>query len=159
MRLARAFCSLSHPSSAFEPSHPPNSVGFSLCTVSLTSTNWSTNIIYRAAIIKWIMTMIPMDIEMDPSGLSNGSCYHDTRIRTRGLRLSFFNARAALYHWATGPLFLEFIRTCVPNISWLFSWFKYFFMKIKKIKKNKGGDPAAGSPTATLWRLNPPRWA
>ena len=34
MRLARAFCSLPHPSSAFEPSHPPNSVGYSLCTVS-----------------------------------------------------------------------------------------------------------------------------
>ena len=34
MRLAGAFCSLPHPSSAFEPSHPPNSVGFSLCTVS-----------------------------------------------------------------------------------------------------------------------------
>ena len=34
MRLARAFCGLPHPSSAFEPSHPPNSLGFSLCTVS-----------------------------------------------------------------------------------------------------------------------------
>ena len=45
MRLARAFCSLPHPSSAFEPSHPPNSVGFSLCTVSWISTNPSTDII------------------------------------------------------------------------------------------------------------------
>ena len=86
------------------------------------------------------------EFKMDPSGLSNGSCYHDTRIRTRGLRLScrdainppdLQHARAALYHWATGPLFIEFIRTCVPNISWLFSWFKYFFMEIEKIKKIK----------------------
>ena len=30
----------------------------------------------------------PFSSKMDPSGLSNGSCYHDTRIRTRGLRLS-----------------------------------------------------------------------
>ena len=28
---------------------------------------------------------------------------------------------------------------------------KFFFFKNKK-----GGDPAVGSPTATLWRLNPP---
>jgi len=24
--------------------------------------------------------------------------------------------------------------------------------------KYKGGDPTAGSPTVTLWRLNPPYW-
>ena len=45
MRLAGAFCGLPHPSSAFEPSHPPNSVGFSLCTVSWISTNSSKNFI------------------------------------------------------------------------------------------------------------------
>ena len=31
MRLAKAFCSLSHPSSVFEPSHPPNNADF-LCS-------------------------------------------------------------------------------------------------------------------------------
>ena len=38
--------------------------------------------------------------------------------------------------WATGPVMILHM---------------FFFYK-----KKKGGDPAVGSPTATLWRLNPP---
>jgi hypothetical protein len=64
-------------------------------------------------------------------------------IRTRNLNL----ARVALFNAK---------RTVELRAQIRGSGFKIF--KVWKNKK-KGGDPAAGSPTATLWRLNPPRKA
>lgn len=61
-------------------------------------------------------------------------------IWTRGLLL----ARQALSPWATGPLLW---------VMWLWNLLLIFYINNKK---KKGGDPAVGSPTATLWRLNPP---
>ena len=43
-----------------------------------------------------------------------------------------------------------FLWVCVWAIPTLFPSYKI---------KWKGGDPTAGSPTVTLWRLNPPYWA
>ena len=79
---------------------------------------------------------------------------------TRSLCLSMkhlLRARAALCGWATGPMIMflhyQFLFDNIFDYKKIKKWKKY-----SKIK-NKGGDPAAGSPTATLWRLNPPRWA
>ena len=57
----------------------------------------------------------------------------------------------------------------LSRFTWTFAHAKYQaelraqyewnLMNMKNKKNKKGGDPAAGSPTATLWRLNPPRWA
>ena len=40
-----------------------------------------------------------------------------------------------------------------------YDWKMYVYEQLVLLNiKIKGGDPAAGSPTATLWQLNPPHW-
>ena len=62
-----------------------------------------------------------MDIEMDPSGLSNGPCYPDTRIRTRGLRLSFCKCKGGALPLSYGPIiFRIYPDLCTEYIMIIF---------------------------------------
>ena len=85
---------------------------------------------------------------MDPSGLSNGSSEWPV-IRTRRLRLSRQAARAALYQMSYGPIECKNLSGLVYRMSLVIFSRLYTFSLVFLMKKN-GGDPAAGSPTATL---------
>ena len=162
MRLPKAYCSLSHPSSVFEPSHPPNSlVGFmplhglmniNRChkefwipyNTSIKECEWK-NFLMKFFLCDNLMRYFNNFNIMDPSGLSDG-LFNLIPVHLNPKPLPFI-ARSMQgqrsSRWATGPLWL------LLSFDSIIIWFYEY----------KGGDPAAGSPTATLWRLNPPRWA
>ena len=94
---------------------------------------------------------------MDPSGLSNGQYYLNPYSNPKPPPLSWQSqCKGDILPLNYGP-----ISNTLKNYSGIrYRIYHSIFECIsgKKIIK-KGGDPAAGSPTATLWQLTPSCWA